>query len=408
MKNMAITRWKVVFAGFLLALMGGVSYSWGVLVIPLMEEYGWIMTEATLPFTIFLVVFSISMIQAGRLVDKKGPRLISAIGAVIFFISYSLSALVVHFPHHWWLVLTYGVIGGIGCGLTYASVAPPVRKWFPDNPGLAVSFAVMGFGLSALIAAPIKANYLLRFHGIEGTFFILGIVTSVVSLIGAALMSNPPSDWSPMVGDPGKKIKETIRIRNEMLPRDVVRNPVFWMIWAAFALVAAGSLASLGLIPTYGQRVVNLTPVDSALAISILAGFNGFGRPLAGFLGDRFGSARIMSITYGIQTIVLLSFPFVVHSRIMLYILSALIGWGLAVTLALFPAVTSLSFGAKNLGSNYGLVFTAFGAGAVASSAGAWLFHVTGSYIPIFLTTGLMAGLSLVLCVILRRKYLLP
>jgi OFA family oxalate/formate antiporter-like MFS transporter len=408
MKNLTLARWKVVFAGFLLALMGGVSYSWGVLVIPLMEEYGWIMTEATLPFTVFLVVFSLTMIPAGWLVDKKGPRRIAAIGAIIFFLSYSLSALVVHFPHHWWLMMTYGVIGGIGCGLTYACVAPPARKWFPDNPGLAVSFAVMGFGLSALIAAPIKTNYLLRFHGIEGTFFILGVVTSVVSLVGAALIGNPPPDWSPKDGEKGKKIRETIRIRNEMTPKEVIRNSMFWILWAAFALVAAGSLASLGLIPTYGQRVVNLTPVESALAISILAGFNGFGRPIAGFLGDRFGSTRIMAITYGIQMITLFSLPYVVHSKIMLYISSAFVGWGLAVTLALFPALTSLSFGTRNLGSNYGLVFTAFGAGAIASSTGAWLFHVSGSFYPIFLTTGLMAGFSLVLCVILRRKYQLP
>lgn len=406
--KLSTARWKVVFAGFILALMGGVSYSWGVLVIPMMEEYGWIMTEATLPFTVFLVVFSIAMIPAGRLVDRLGPRSIAAIGAVIFFISYSLSALVTHFPHHWWLMITYGVIGGIGCGLTYASVAPPIRKWFPDNPGLAVSFAVMGFGLSALIAAPIKANYLLPVHGIEGTFFILAIITSSMSLFGALLIGNPPTDWSPLGTNPGKKIKDTIRIRKELTPREVVREPSFWITWATFALVAGGGLSSLGLIPTYGQRVIGLTPAESALAISIFAGFNGFGRPLAGFLGDRFGYLRIMTFTYAIQAITLITFPFFVTSKVMLYTSSALIGWGLAVTLALFPALTSISFGTGNLGVNYGLLFTAFGAGSVASSIGAWLFHISGSYTPIFISTGIMAGISLAFCMMLRRKYLLP
>lgn len=406
--KLSTARWKVVFAGFILALMGGVSYSWGVLVIPMMEEYGWIMTEATLPFTVFLVVFSIAMIPAGRLVDRLGPRRIAAIGAVIFFISYSLSALVTNFPHHWWLMITYGVIGGIGCGLTYASVAPPIRKWFPDTPGLAVSFAVMGFGLSALIAAPIKANYLLPVHGIEGTFFILAIITSSMTLFGAFLIGNPPTDWSPLGNNSGKIIKDTIRIRRELTPREVVGDPSFWITWATFALVAGGGLSSLGLIPTYGQRVIGLTPAESALAISIFAAFNGFGRPLAGLLGDRFGYLRIMTITYAIQTITLITFPFFVTSRVMLYISSALIGWGLAVTLALFPALTSISFGTRNLGVNYGLLFTAFGAGSVASSIGAWLFHISGSYTPIFISTGIMAAISLALCMMLRRKYLLP
>ncbi len=41
------TRWSIPFAGFLLALMGGISYAWGVFVVPMKEQFGWSTTEAT-------------------------------------------------------------------------------------------------------------------------------------------------------------------------------------------------------------------------------------------------------------------------------------------------------------------------------------------------------------------------
>jgi len=67
-------RWTVLFAGFLLTLMGGASYAWGVFVVPFVERFGWTKAEATLPFTLFMVIFAITMVPAGRLQDRLGPK----------------------------------------------------------------------------------------------------------------------------------------------------------------------------------------------------------------------------------------------------------------------------------------------------------------------------------------------
>ena len=112
------SRWRVPFGGFLLALMGGVSYSWGVFIIPLMEKYNWSKAQATLPFTVFMVVFAIVMVPAGRFQDKAGPRKTSMFGSVLFFLAYGLASLIDRIPSLWWLVITYGPIGNIACGLT--------------------------------------------------------------------------------------------------------------------------------------------------------------------------------------------------------------------------------------------------------------------------------------------------
>ena len=403
------SRWTIPLAGFLLALMGGISYAWGVFVLPLQKEFGWTTTEATLPFTVFMVVFALSMVPGGRFQDRLGPRRVAATGAVLFLLAYGLAYLVRFVPHPMWLVGTYGVLGGVACGLTYACVAPPARKWFPDRPGLAISLAVAGFGLAATIVAPLKARFLIPTWGVEGTLLFLGFLVAGVSLVAAAVVRNPPKGWSPPGYDPTRaQNNRSTAVRAEVTPRQMFHHPEFYAIWGAFALVMIGGLMALKVIPSYGERVVGLDPGPAALATSLFALFNGVGRPLAGYLGDRFGPVRVMLATYGLQTVVFLTFPVLAVTQLPLYVASALLGWGYAVTLALFPSVTALSFGVKNLGANYGLVFTAFGAGALGAALGPWLYDLTKSYSPAFLLAGATTGGSLLLTLALRRKYRLP
>lgn len=397
-------RWTVPFAGFLLALMGGFSYAWGVFVERMVERFGWTKAETALPFTIFMVIFAIIMVPAGRLQDKLGPRRVSALGAILFLVAYSLASLVGHFSSVWWLVLTYGVIGGTACGLTYACIAPPARKWYPDKPGLAVSFGVAGFGLAALVIAPLKARYLIPNYGIEGTFLIMGVVISVISLFAAWLIKNPPEGWK-LEGWINHNAKKTIAIRAEMSPKQMLKFPVFYIIWVAYALVMLGGLMAIKTIPPYGELIIKLTPLDAAFAISIFAGINGFGRPLAGFLADRFGAVRIMLITYTLTAITFLVFPVFAINRLTLYIASVSLGWSYAVTLALFPVLTSICFGTKHLGVNYGIVFTAFGVGALGPTIGAWIYDTTKSYTPAFIAVGIMCGVALSLFIVIKKKY---
>jgi MFS transporter, OFA family, oxalate/formate antiporter len=395
------TRWRIPFAGFLLGLMGGLSYTWGVYINPLVERFGWTTAMSALPYSVFMVVFALFMVPAGRLQDKLGPRRVASAGAILFFTSYGLAALVGRLPQLWWLVLTYGVIGGAACALTYSSVSPPARKWYPDRPGLAVAVAVMGFGLGALFFAPIKAAILIPRLGIEGTLLVDAVMASVVSLFAAALMRNPPTGWAP----PVSVARKVVAVRREALPAEELRSPVFWVLWSTMALVVAGGQLSIGLIPSYGKLVLGLTPTKAALATSAFAAFNGFGRPLAGYLGDRFGAMRVMILTCVLQSVTFLLFPVIAVSQLTLYMAAACLGWGFAATLALFPTLTSICFGVEHLGVNFGFVFTAFALGAFAPTVGSLVYDATGTYTPVFMAAGVLAAAGLVLSVLLHRKY---
>lgn len=403
MDNNLKWRWTIPFAGFLLAFMGGFSYAWGSFIVPLVSTYNWTTSEATMPFTIFMVVFAFVMFPAGKLHDLFGPKKVSAAGAVLFILAYGLASLVTRMPYPWWLQITYGVLGGIACGLTYACVAPPARKWFPDKPGFAISTAVMGFGLAAVFAAPLKAETIIPMYGIGGTLLLIGVATLFVSLFAAYLIKNPPSDWNPSKSQ-AKSVKSSTKVK-DATPKDLVKSPIFWTSWLTFAMVIAGGLMCIPIIPAYGELILNLSAVEAAGAIAVFASFNGFGRPLAGYLSDKFGAVWVMIVTYLIQAATLLLFANVAVNLSSLYVCAALLGWGFAVTLALFPALTASCFGTKHLGVNYGMLFTAFGVGALAPSIGAAIFDATGSYTTAFITAGIMASIGLVLCVMLKIKY---
>ena len=145
--------------------------------------------------------------------------------------------------------------------------------------------------------------------------------------------------------------------------------------------------------------------MNAALALSFFAALNGFGRPIAGFLGDKLGVLRVMNLTYILQTLTLLSIPYLVSSGSELYIAAILLGWGYAVTLVLFPTLTSICFGVKHLGTNYGLVFTAFGVGALSPAIGSSVFDKTGSYTSVFIIAGLLTGIGQIISLVIKKKY---
>jgi len=404
MTNQNWARFSIVFAGFLLSFLAGVAYAWGPMVVPLVERFDWTTAEAAFPFTIFFLVFAIIMVPAGRLQDTIGPQKTCLLGAVFILLGFGGSALVGRFPYPWWLLLTYGFTGGIGAGTIYACVAPPVRKWFPDRPAFAISCAVMGVGLAGTVVAPVKARHLIPVYGIEGTLLLIAAIGFAMCLVAAWLIRNPAD-----AANSGRKTeqnrKQPATTAADTSPVELLRKPLFWIMWLAFGVVIAGGMLCAALIPPFGKLVMGLSATEAATAVAVFSGFNGFGRPFAGYLSDRYGTVLVMTVSFMIQAVTLLLFNVVAVNVVSLYMAAALVGWGLAVVLATFPALTAAAFGTKHLGMNYGLVFTGLAFGAFMPAAGAAIYDATGSFTPAFLIAGALATVGVALCLILKHKY---
>lgn len=407
-----ISRWSIPITGLFFTLMGGISYAWGVFVVPLQERFGWTKAEAMLPLSIYLVVFTtVGMIYGGMLQDKYGPRKIAATGGVLFLLAYLLAAQIGHFPYVWWLLLTYGIVGGLGCALAYCVAVPTARKWFPDRTAFAVSLAVTGFGLAATVFAP-WVTMLIRSVGIEGTFLTLGAVTCVVTLIGAWVIRNPAAGWVPQgwENDLTRGSAAMYAARAELTLAEALRTPLFYLLWIGFFGVMFGGLMAMAHVVPFGITILGMERPAAAIAAVFFGLANGFGRPIAGAIAQKLGPVKVMLATYVITGISFLLFNALATTPTTLYLFAFIFGWGFAVTLGLFPTLVAIAFGTKNLGAIYGALITAFGTAAYfGPMAAAWAFDLTGNYFVPFTLAGTFSLIGWCICLFAYKlKYKLP
>ncbi|MGQ9479088.1 MAG: L-lactate MFS transporter [Thermoproteota archaeon] len=391
-------RWNrrviVVTVGFVVNLMLGIVYAWSVFVNPLMNTYSWSKTDATLPFTVFLLVFAITMVPAGKLQDLKGPRTVAMAGGFLLGLGFILSSLIEKTSNIWLLVVMYGVISGAGCGFGYAAPIPCTRKWFPRRPGLAVGLVVMGFGMSTLLFAPLE-TVLIKEMGISKTFLIFGILLLTVSVTAAFFLENPPRDLAiPVSGaNTGSAIDYTFR--------EMVKTPQFYILWVMFFFMSTAGLMVIGHVAAFAGES-GMDPIVAAFAASVLSLFNAFGRPGSGIISDKMGRTKTMFILFLVQAL-MMSILIKCTTMPTLYLAVAVIGFIYGANFSLFPSAIGDLYGVKNIGVNYGLLFTSYGAGGVLGPIlGGYFFDVTGSYYAAFQTAAILCLIAAVMGLLIK------
>ncbi|MGM0444517.1 MAG: MFS transporter, partial [Fibrobacterota bacterium] len=150
-------RWVVLMAGVLLQTAIGGIYAWSAFVPSLVEHHGFSRAQTGLLFGVQVIIFTITTLPAGKLLQKRGPRLTAAIGAVLFGLGYVLASFAG--SSFAGLLLSLGVVTGIGIGMVYVCPLTTGMKWFPRNKGMVTGVAVAGFGAGA-IALSAVAEYL--------------------------------------------------------------------------------------------------------------------------------------------------------------------------------------------------------------------------------------------------------
>ncbi|MFH0888342.1 MAG: OFA family MFS transporter [Planctomycetota bacterium] len=375
MENKMPNRWLVILlAGFCVMLMLGIIYSWSVFKVPLQKAdglYKWTAQETTLPFSIFLLTFALMTIPAGRLQDKKGPRIGALLGGVLMGTGFMLASLVGVINKPIWLIAVYGIIAGAGCGLGYNAVIPCIRKWFPDKPGLSVGLVLGGFGLSAFVFSKI-ATSLIASQGLPTSFLICGIIVLVVIITAALFLKNPPEGYKPAGWTPPQAAANKPIVADYTF-KEALSSWQFYALWIMFAFTAGAGLAVIGTIKPFatamfkqGMTGTGTDVIDSLAtwAVGLLSTANALGRPGGGFLMDKIGRKITMLIVFIIQA-VFMSILVFCNTPATLFPVFIGIGLMFGSCLAIFPAATGSFFGTKNLGIIYGGVFTAYGAGGL-------------------------------------------
>jgi len=382
-----MNRWRVVAGGVLMNLALGSLYAWSAFVLPLEQQFGWKRSDTSWVFTIAVLTFAATFILGGKLQDKRGPRPAAFIGAVLVSLGFFLTSLTNSLT---FLFVVFGVVVGAGNGFGYATPMPVASKWFPDKRGLVVGIMVGGYGASSAILGPL-ATSLIASIGWRMTFRVLGVAFLVMGLMATWLMKNPPTGYRPAGWTPPNAAS-----RQDFTASEMLRTPQFYLLWVAYCLGTTAGLMTISQLVPFA-RSAGLSASVAAFALTAGAFGNAGGRILSGWLSDTVGRLRTLRIMVLVSAVTMpLLFAFR-EDVTLFYILVAAVYWGYGTQLSVFASTTGDLYGTKNLGVNYGVLFTAWGAaGTLGPLVAGRVFDATKSYQYAFYSAGVLALVAFV------------
>ncbi len=312
---------------------------------------------------------------------------------------------------------TIGLLAGVGIGFAYVCPIAALVKWFPQHKGLMSGIAVAGFGFGAYIFSHksiIGATNFIGSHGITALFNVHALICLLSIGIGAALLRNPPADYAV----PARK--GAASAGRDLTWQETLRTGRFYLIWLMFFSGSMAGLMVIGILkPFAGAQLVAAAErggaalteamradllLQGTTAVGMLSIFNAIGRIFWGLVSDRIGRRASLMLMFSLQGITLLLLS-ALDTRLLLAAGAACVGFNYGGCFALFPSLTADLFGSKNLGANYGWVFTSYGiAGVVGVWAGGTALVMTGSYFAAFAVAAALCFVSAGLAVVLGRK----
>ncbi len=395
-------RWTVVMAGTGINLALGVLYAWSIFKVAIQASitkggvgaFDWDVSSVNDPYALACLVFSFSMIFAGRIQDRFGPRVTALLGGLLVGAGFVILSQTTSYVL--WLV-GFGVLAGGGIGFGYSAATPPALKWFPPaKTGLIAGIVVSGFGLASVYIAPLS-SWMLGAYGIHTSMLVLGIGFAVIVSLFSTRLVNPPkaAAASPAAAQAAAAADTSVG------PATIIRTGTFWLLWAVFFVGAGAGLMVIGSVA--GMAKASLGEM-AFVAVAIMAIGNAAGRVVAGVVSDKLGRVQTLSIMLVAQAVLMfVAIPVVGHGGpVSLVLLATFIGFNYGTNLALFPAISKDYWGLKTFGANYGALFTAWGVGGlVLGRVSEMIKAQTGSFTMSFALAGALlagaAGLTLVL-----------
>lgn len=360
-------RWPVVLGTLTVVPCLGAVYAWSVFNKPVRMLFGEQMgvDPATLTtsvgriFSVVILMFAVSALIAGKLQDRLGPRWITFIGGILLGGGLILASQAKSIPQ---LQLFYGVIAGSGLGFGYICPLATCIKWFPDKKGLIAGVAVGGMGAGSTIFAPL-AKYFIDLKGVMPTFAILGAIFFVLISFGSQLLKNPPADYRPAGWNPPATAVAG-KGTTDFSMAQMLATPQFYLLWVMFLFACTSALMFYGLASDIGQKIAGISVASATGVVAIIGLLNSVGRLLWGGISDRLGRMRTLSVIFLICAAAMIILIFA-NNYILFTTAACLIALCLGGFMVTFPTTTADFYGPKNQGGNYGLVYLAYGFGAV-------------------------------------------
>jgi MFS transporter, OFA family, oxalate/formate antiporter len=395
-------RWLQLFMGIVcMAMIANLQYGWTLFVNPISEKFGWTRAAIQVAFTIFVLTETWLVPFEGYLVDKYGPRPVVFFGGLLCGIGWVMNA----YADSLMFLYIAAAVSGVGAGAVYGTCVGNALKWFPDRRGLAAGLTAAGFGAgSALTIIPIQA--IIKSSGYDTAFLYFGIGQGIIVVLLSLGLTDPKSAISPELVKkvtPASKSPAILQTRQNFRPLQVIREPVFWVMYLMFVLVGAGGLmatAQLALIAKdykIADTPVNLIGIvlpalTFALAIDRI--LNGLTRPFFGWVSDQIGREKTMFIAFGLEAIGILALWQLGNNPVAFVLLTGLVFFAWGEIYSLFPSTCTDTFGSKYAAANAGALYTAKGTASLLVPLSSVLAAATGGWHAVFIVAAIMNAVA--------------
>jgi MFS transporter, OFA family, oxalate/formate antiporter len=358
-------RWLQLVIGIVcMAMIANLQYGWTLFVDPIDAKYHWGRAAIQLAFTLFVVTETWLVPIEAWFVDKYGPSIVVMFGGVMIAVAWILNSRADSLA----VLYAAAIVGGIGAGAVYGTCVGGPSKCSPDPSVPAPGATAAGFGAGAAITV-VPIAQMIAASGYQRAFLAFGIGQGLIVFVLAFFMRKPPYAM------PVKKRQLNLpQTKIDFTPPQVLRSPIFWVMYLVFVMVAAGGLMVAAQIAPIAAdfKIANETVgilgfqmAALTFAISLDRIFDGFGRPFFGWVSDQIGREHTMFIAFGTGALMLLTLSTYGHIPIV-FVLSTAVYFGVFGEIySLFPATSGDTFGAKFATTNNGMLYTAKGTAAL-------------------------------------------
>ncbi|MBU3947479.1 MAG: OFA family MFS transporter [Proteobacteria bacterium] len=402
--------WIVTFSGMCINLALGILYTWSIFKGSIEKSikaggegaFNWDLSSLNDPYAICCLVFSFAMILAGKCQDRFGPRITAFMGGLLVGIGFIWISTTTSYAV--WII-GFGILAGTGIGFGYSAATPPALKWFPPSKtGLIAGLVVSGFGLASVYIAPLS-QYLLGIWGLQKAMLFFGIAFLIVVCVLSMMLKNPPVGYKPAVINTKGRTHPIIAAKDST-PGEMLKTGTFYSLWIIFFIGSGAGLMVIGSVAGMAKQSMGEL---AFLAVAIMAIGNAGGRIIAGILSDKIGRRATLTIMLTFQAVLMfVAIPIVGSSStkpLLLVVLATFIGFNYGTNLSLFPSLTKDHWGLKNFGTNYGIVFTAWGVGGfVLGRVSQMLQAYSGAYTSSLAIAGVMLICGALLTFTLKGK----
>ena len=368
------SRWLIPPAALSIHLAIGSVYSWSVFKLPLHETLRASGLLSAMPFTLGIVMLGLSAAVFGTAVERRGPRWAMFIATSCFCGGLFVSAVAAEMGQMWLVIVGYGVIGGIGLGIGYISPVSTLMKWFPDRPGMATGFAIMGFGGGALIASPWSSQLMKWFgtdrHGLAATFAVMGAVYAAFMTLGVLLIRLPPANFEPPVVRTTTKVP--LAAGPDRTADEAIRTPQFWLLWVVLCFNVTAGIGILEraapIYRDYFPRAASPAALTAAAAgfVAMLSLANSLGRILWSSASDGVGRKNSYRLYLGLGALLYLLLIVAQNASKPLFLVVCIVllsFYGAGFSTA--PAYLRDLFGYQEVGAIHGRLLTAWSTAGV-------------------------------------------